>query len=156
MVSNTSKTEHLSRNENALAPDVVAVESGRSAYHVDISAHDIHIAADEPVSAGGLGLGLTPFELLSAALAACTTITVRMFSNRRQWPLRSVRTEVKHSKTSDPIPQDQFVTMIRVEGPLNDRQIAELVAVANHCPVHLALERNSSIGTHIERADPTG
>lgn len=70
-----------------------AVESGRSAFHVDITVHHVQIGADEPVSAGGLGLALTTFELLSAALAACTTMTLRMYSNRKQWSLKSIRTD---------------------------------------------------------------
>ncbi|HEY0799426.1 MAG TPA: OsmC family protein [Steroidobacteraceae bacterium] len=131
---------------------VSAVESGRSAFHVNITAHDVQIGADEPISAGGLGLALTTFELLSAALAACTTMTLRMYSNRKQWSLKSIRTDVSHTRTSGQTAQDYFARVIHLDGVLDEQQVARLLAVANHCPVHLALERGSKIGTHVEMA----
>src|SRR3546814_19616674 len=54
--------------------------------------------ADEPESVGGLGSGPTPFNLLSAALAACTTMTLRLYAARKNWPVTRIRTGVRHHK----------------------------------------------------------
>jgi putative redox protein len=62
---------------------ITAMESGRGAFHLKILAHGVLMEADEPVEAGGLGLGLRPTELLCAALAACTTMTLRMYCTRK-------------------------------------------------------------------------
>jgi putative redox protein len=131
---------------------ISAVESGRGAFHLDILAHGIVISADEPIAAGGLGLGLTPTELLCAALAACTTMTLRLYCNRKQWALRSIRTEVTQIPRLDEGGQVHFDRTIHLDGDLSEEKAARLLAVANRCPVHLTLEAGSKIGTQLKTA----
>jgi putative redox protein len=131
---------------------VSAVESGRGAFHLDILAHGIVIGADEPIDAGGLGLGLTPTELLCAALAACTTMTLRMYCHRKQWNLKSIRTDVARAPRSAESSQAHFERIIHLDGTLSDEQAARLLAVANRCPVHVTLEAGSQIGTQLKTA----
>jgi putative redox protein len=129
---------------------ISAVESGRGAFHLDILAHGIVISADEPIATGGLGL--TPTELLCAALAACTTMTLRLYCNRKQWALKSIRTEVTQIPRPDEGGQAHFDRTIHLDGDLSADQAARLLAVANRCPVHLILEAGSKIGTRLKTA----
>jgi putative redox protein len=127
---------------------ISAVESGRGAFHSDILAHGIVISADEPITAGGLGL--TPTELLCAALAACTTITLRLYCNRKQWVLKFIRTDVTQPPRPDGSGQAHFDRTIHLDGELSEDQAARLLAVANRSPVHLTLEAGSTIGTRLK------
>jgi len=133
-----------------------AVESGRGAFHLNIFAHGNLIEADEPVNAGGLGLGFTPTELLCAALAACTTMTLREYCTRKQWNLKSVRTEVIQEPRTAQSPQAHFERTIYIDGALSDEQTAKLLAIANRCPVHLILETASKIDTELKPASGAG
>jgi putative redox protein len=128
---------------------ISAVESGRGAFHLDILAHGIVISADEPIADGGLGLGFTPTELLCAALAACTTMTLRLYCRRRKWTLKSIRTEVTQTPRPDEGGQAHFDRTIHLDGDLSEDNAARLLAVANRCPVHLTLEAGSKIGTQL-------
>ncbi len=110
-----------------------------------------HIMADEPPSNGGENRGMTPFDLLAAALGACTAMTLRLYAQRKGLPLTRVSVDVRHTKqadTSDGRPADRFHRSLRLDGPLDDDQHARLVEIANRCPVHRTLEA----GAHIETA----
>jgi putative redox protein len=131
---------------------ITAVESGRGAFHLKIQAHGVLIEADEPVNAGGLGLGLTPTELLCAALAACTTMTLRMYCTQKKWNLQVIRTDVTQAPRNAQDAQARFERTIHLDGALSDEQMVKLLAIANHCPVHVTLETGSQIGTQLKAA----
>jgi putative redox protein len=99
---------------------------------------------DEPVAAGGLGSGPNPYNLLSAAVGACTTMTIRLYADRKGWPLTDVRTAVRHSRAGLQA-KDVFELDIALEGALDDTQRARLMEIAEHCPVHLTLARGSDV-----------
>jgi putative redox protein len=99
---------------------------------------------DEPVSAGGLGSGPNPYNLLSAALGACTTMTLRLYADRKGWPLTEIRTAVRHSRAGLKAP-DAFELDIVLEGALDDAQRTRLMEIAERCPVHLTLARGSEV-----------
>src|SRR5665213_4383412 len=77
---------------------VTVSETGLGKFQVEARAGDAALLIDEPVAAGGLGAGPNPYNLLSAALGACTTMTIRLYANRKAWPLGKVRVAVKHSR----------------------------------------------------------
>lgn len=117
-----------------------------------------HILADEPESHGGTDLGMTPFNLLAAALAACTSMTIRMYARRKGWPLEHVEVDVSHDKihaeecahceTRDG-KVDRFRRVIRLEGPLDEEQRARLLEIADRCPVHRTLTSEVVIETRL-------
>ena len=77
-----------------MTPDsetVLVAETGLGKYQVEARMGDAALLIDEPLEAGGLGSGPNPYDLISAAVGACTTMTVRLYANRKGWPLTRVR-----------------------------------------------------------------
>ncbi|HVJ53023.1 MAG TPA: alpha/beta fold hydrolase [Aliidongia sp.] len=138
--------------------DVVAEETGAGRFQTAIRAGGIRLLADEPQSAGGLGSGPTPYDLVSAGLAACTTMTLRMYAERKGWPVERIQTAVGHMKQPDATPADLFTRMIDIEGTLDETQRARMLEIANHCPVHRTLERGARVESKLAEppaaADP--
>ena len=131
--------------------DAEAEETGDGKFQVAISSGDHVFLADEPVSVGGLGSGPSPFDLLSSALAACTTMTLRLYAENKKWPVTRIRTAVGHEKdVSNPQP-DLFNVRINIEGPIDNEQRARMMEIAERCPVHRTLER----GTRFDTAEGT-
>ena len=120
-----------------------------------------HLLADEPEAYGGTNKGLSPYGLLSAALGACTSMTIRMYARRKKWPLAHVRVDVTHDKVhaQDAGTQvaekiDTFRRAITLTGDLDAEQRKRLLEIADKCPVHRTLERSSTIETRLAEATP--
>lgn len=120
--------------------DAEAEETGLGKFQLAMRAGKAAFIADEPESVGGLGSGPTPFNLLSAALAACTTMTLRLYATRKGWPVTRISTGVRHHKETGATLPDVFSRRIEIEGALDDAQRAELARIADRCPVHRTLE----------------
>lgn len=141
------------------AEGVVRVtESDAEGFKQDVSANGHHLLADEPLSMGGTDTGLTPYQLLSAGLGACTSMTIRMYARFKKWPLESVEVDVTHDKVhaldcqscednNDKI--DQFKRSITLQGELSATQREKLLLIADKCPVHKTLEGKIQIVTHL-------
>lgn len=128
----------------------VVQETGLGRYHSQAAAGFHHFFVDEPRSVGGDDGGPNPYDLLSAALAACTTITLRMYANRKDWDVGTISTEVIHKKDRDAKPNeaaDTFDRVVRVSADLDDREWEKLLEIANKCPVHRTLEHGTRIAT---------
>lgn len=123
--------------------DAEAEETGLGKFQLMMRAGKANFIADEPESLGGLGSGPTPFNLLSAALAACTTMTLRLYAARKGWPVERIRTGVRHRKEAGAEKPDIFTRGIEIEGPIDAAQRAELIGIADRCPVHRTLETGS-------------
>jgi len=121
-------------------------ETGAGGYQVEIRAGGSRFFADEPVAAGGLGSGPTPYDLLGSALGACTAMTVRLYAQRKGWPLESVLVRVVH-RPDGLQAKDRFAREIRLEGDLSLDQRRRLLEIAERCPVHRTLEHGSDIVT---------
>jgi putative redox protein len=116
------------------------------------------LAADEPASAGGTDTGPSPYDLLLAALGACTSMTVGMYARRKAWPLEEVTVPLRHSKihaadcaeceTKEGI-LDRIERDIHFAGPLTDEQRSRLLEIANKCPVHRTLTSEIEIDTRV-------
>ena len=107
------------------------------------------LLADEPADFGSADLGPTPYEYLCAGLGACTSITLRMYADRKKWPVENISVDVSHSKEihADGIKRDIFTRIIAVKGDLDEAQHARMIEIANKCPVHRTLEASADIIT---------
>ena len=131
---------------------VRAVETGAGKFQVEITAGSTRFYADEPVDVGGLDSGPTPYQLVSAGLAACTAMTLRLYSARKQLPLERASVAVRHAKQPGTTPADLFTREVTLEGPLDDAQRAKLLEIADKCPVHRSLEGGASVETALVAA----
>ncbi len=143
---------HLARDEAPawqadVADDrtVVRTEGG---LRTEVLTHGFELLLDEPIKAGGTNTGPNPYDLLAAALGACTSMTLRLYADRKGWPLQAAMVEVDHRKVTvdddgggdgKPKRVDLFERRIAVEGPLDETQRARLLEIANRCPVHRTL-----------------
>jgi putative redox protein len=139
--------------------DVVAEETGAGRFQVAMRAGGIRFLADEPESVGGLGSGPTPYDLVAAGLAACTTMTLRLYADGKAWPVERIRTAVGHMKQDGEAQPDLFTRTIAIEGALDETQRARLLEIAARCPVHSTLTRGSRMMTGFDEppiaaADP--
>ena len=134
----------------------VIVRGSASGFAQEIHAGRHRIVADEPVSAGGKDTGLSPYDLLLAALGACTSMTVGMYARRKTWPLEEVTVHLRHSKihatdcaeceTKEGM-LDRIERDIHFAGPLTEEQRSKLLEIANKCPVHRTLTSEIDIVT---------
>lgn len=125
---------------------ILVRETGAGLFQVDIQAGGAHILADEPVAFGGMGSGPDPYDLLAAALGACTTMTLRLYARRKAWPLETVSVRVFHARGGLEA-RDTFTREVTVTGALDEDQRARLAQIADRCPVHQTLDRGADVVT---------
>ena len=130
----------------------VAEDSGHGGLQILISAGPLRFPADEPVSLGGLDLGPTPHDLVCAGLAACTAQTLRLYAQRKAWPLGPVTVTVTHRRDLALAPIDRFDRVIALSGPLDEEQKARLIEIAEKCPVHRLLTSGAAVSTTLAPA----
>ncbi|MGA7305597.1 MAG: alpha/beta fold hydrolase [Rhodothermales bacterium] len=152
-------SRYLDRWDSEVHPltgDRVVVGIGEDRYRSDIWARGHRCVADEPPSKGGQGMGPTPYDFLIGSLGACTTMTLRMYADRKEWPLEAVRVRLRHQKVhaddSDEFEKssalvDRVEREIEIYGDLSDEQRARLMEIADRCPVHRTLKGDISIVT---------
>lgn len=140
--------------EDARAVVVSETGEGKFQQRVEVGPH--HFLADEPVRAGGLDTGPSPYELLIAGLGACTAMTLRLYAGQKSLPLTGVSVTLRHSKIhaadcatceTKEGRLDRIDRTIALEGPLDDAQRARLLAIADKCPVHRTLTSEIEIRT---------
>lgn len=118
----------------------VSATLGDAPYATHITARGITITADEPAEQGGQDRGPAPHELMLAALASCTAITMRMYAERKGWPIAGLRVTVRMQRVQEGREVDTriHVGLERPEG-LTDEQWARMRQIAAACPVHRTL-----------------
>jgi putative redox protein len=136
----------------------VIVRGSGSGFAQEIHAGRHRLVADEPASAGGADTGPSPYDLLLAALGACTSMTMGMYARRKAWPLEEVTVHLRHLKihatdcadceTKEGM-LDRIERDIHFTGPLTDEQRSKLLEIANKCPVHRTLTSEIDIETRV-------
>jgi uncharacterized OsmC-like protein/pimeloyl-ACP methyl ester carboxylesterase len=125
------------------------------AQHITVGPH--HLLADEPVPVGD-DTGPTPYDLLLAALGACTAMTLRLYAQRKQWPLDDVTVSLRHSRihaedcancATQVGRVDRIERVIRLDGDLDNDQRKRLLEMADRCPVHRTLQSEIVIDTEL-------
>ncbi len=136
----------------------VTVIGGPSVLRQAISVGPHHLIADEPKTSGGRDAGPDPYELLLSALGSCTNMTLRMYADRKKWPLKEIRVALTHSKNyaNDCVNCEQPTAVLdRIErrimliGELTVEQRQRLLEIANLCPVHKSLTSRIDIQTEL-------
>ncbi|MEX1250806.1 MAG: alpha/beta fold hydrolase [Hyphomonas sp.] len=131
-----------------LQGSVVAEEAGQGPYTNLVRSGRHSLMADEPVDVGGADAGPSPYDLLAASLAACKSMTMRMYANRKQWKVDQIAVSVKHDKVhaadcADCETRegkiDVFTVSLTIEGDLDAEQRARLIEISGKCPVHRTL-----------------
>lgn len=117
----------------AMSPQA-EVHIGEQNYRADITIREHALIADEPAAAGGQDLGPTAMEMVAGALGACTSVTLRMYAQRKGWELQAVDVRVSIDYKAFTIRRE-----IALTGNLDDEQRARLMQIADACPVHKLL-----------------
>ncbi|MGE0588680.1 MAG: alpha/beta fold hydrolase [Cyclobacteriaceae bacterium] len=133
---------------------VALIGSEDNGYTTLVKAGKHYITADEPEDVGGNDYGPSPYELLSASLATCTAMTLRMYANRKKLPVDEIKVHVNHSKrhSEDSVNTeriDHFERLVELAGNLTEDQQSRLLEIANKCPVHKTLEGEIMVDTRL-------
>jgi uncharacterized OsmC-like protein len=138
--------------------DWVEVRTGKGHYRTEITADRHNLLADEPTDYGGTGTGPSPYDYLLSSLGSCTSITLRMYADRKKWPLEGITVRLKHGKIhatdceeceTETGEVDQIEREITLEGDLDDEQRGRLLEIADKCPVHRTLHSEIVVKTRL-------
>ena len=156
-----SETERH-RLQSSIAPgSVIVADTGNSPFEQILLDGRHVLRADEPVAVGGKDSGPGPYELLLMALGACTSMTLRMYATRSQWPLENVVVRLSHAKVhaadcqdceSERALLDRIDRSIELIGPLDATQRTRLLQIADMCPVHRTLTSKIDVRTELVAA----
>ncbi len=134
----------------------VTVHTPASGFRTGVAVRQHALVADEPTEVGGTDQGPTPYDLLAAALGTCTAMTIRMYADRKRWPLTGVTVQVEHDRlhatdcanceTAEG-KIDRLRRTLTFDGDLSAEQRARLTEIADRCPVHRTLEGEIVIET---------
>ncbi len=145
-------------SQPALDHGEVRVVGGGDGFRNRVFAGSHELVADEPASVGGTDTGPNPYDYLLAALGACTNMTLRMYANRKQWPLEGVESRLKHSKIhardcedcqSESGKIDVIDKELTVHGPLSEEQRERLLEISGRCPVHRTMTSETVIRSRL-------
>lgn len=137
----------------------VVAQLGSEGFTTYVKTGNHQLIVDEPESSGGSNYGPSPYDLLSAALASCTSMTIQMYSKRKNWKLETVETHVNHLKThaidcedcENPSAKiDTFEREIKFQGELDEKQKQRILQIADKCPVHKTLHEKVKINTRLK------
>ncbi|MEM5473415.1 bifunctional alpha/beta hydrolase/OsmC family protein [Hoeflea sp. AS60] len=150
------------RSEDEPVDDVVVGETGQGQFQVSVQAGPHRFLADEPVDVGGADTGPSPYDLMSAALGACTAMTLRMYARFKKLELGLVTVTVSHNKVhaadclecteaerSNGGKIDRFERVISIDGGLPEGLEDKIAEIAEKCPVHRTLEHGAKVVTKL-------
>ena len=127
-----------------MAGSTVTAHTGSANFQVVLEDGKHSWLADEPESVGGGDRGPSPVDMLLSSLGACTSITLKMYAQRKDWPLDNVHVTLSMETGDTGSTIDRRIVL---EGALSDEQRERLLQIANACPVHKILSRPIAIRT---------
>ena len=155
-----TETQSVAPPKDPKAVRVAETGAGKFQQVVIAAGHQLH--ADEPAEMGGLGSGPSPYDLLAAALGACTSMTLRMYAAHKKLELGRITVDISHDKVHAKDCADcaegregridRFERTISIDGPVDPDLATRLVEIAGKCPVHRTLEASSAVTTRLSRA----
>ena len=137
-------------------PPHVVVRGSAVGFAQEIRAGSHELFADEPIESGGTDTGLSPYDLLLAALGSCTSMTIGLYARRKKWPLENIVVSLWHSKIhaadcaeceTREGKIDRIEREIHLIGSLTNEQRSKLMEIADKCPVHRTLTSEINIKT---------
>jgi putative redox protein len=126
-----------------------AVARQREKYTHDVKAGSHTVTVDEPTDAGGDDLGPSPQELLAAALASCTAVTMEMYAQRKGWDTSGLAVDCRYTPAERGCPT-KFELILKMPAHLDEEQIERLQVIAAKCPVHRTLEGEVMFDERVE------
>jgi uncharacterized OsmC-like protein len=150
--------DQIAKPPTGSEPREAVVHGSAEGFRQEVTVAGHRFVVDEPRALGGNDTGPSPYDLLISALGACTSMTVSLYARRKQWPLEAVTVRLRHSKIHaidcadcdtkggmlDGIERD-----VELHGDLTGEQRAQLLEVANKCPVHKTLTSEINIRTRL-------
>lgn len=130
----------------------VSVSTAAGKFRQRVQVGGLEIIADEPKESGGDDLGLAPHELVLAGLGACTSMTLKLYADRKGWPLERAEVTLDAERTSTAF---TIRRRIEIHGPLDADQRTRLLEIASKCPVHKTLTGEIAIESTLVDAPPT-
>jgi putative redox protein len=124
--------------------------TGTDHYRTEVTIREHTIIGDEPVKAGGTNLGPTAHELLVASLAQCTSVTLRMYADKKGWDLKRVEVDAEMQRiTESGVQRNNILMKIILDGNLDDEQRKRLLDISGRCPVHKTLRSSFEISQEL-------
>jgi putative redox protein len=128
--------------------DTVTAANKGEKYKTYLSNTRVEILADEPENLGGNSLGFSPSDFICASLSSCTTITLKMYIDRKQWVFPEIKTVVQYPNTPKG-EQPSLNRSITIKGTPTPEQLERMLQIANLCPMHKVLSPAFRITTEI-------
>lgn len=126
--------------EHCIGTTCTSAEIGKDLYRTEVTAEKHSIIADEPINTGGKDLGMNPNQLLLASLGTCTVMTLRMYADRKKWPVDSIKVDLTLDIVKNLDQQTSYIKRhICIEGNINDDQKQRMLNIADSCPLHRIL-----------------
>lgn len=139
---------------------IVHFHLGQENYKTIMTAGNHELIADEPEHVGGKDEGPDPYDYLLMSLGSCSVITMKMYADRKEWPVEDIFIETRYYKAhaedckdcDDPKARiDKIEKEITVKGELTEEQVQRLLEISEKCPVHKTLLNNVEIQSNIEQ-----
>ncbi|MGB8330039.1 MAG: alpha/beta fold hydrolase [Polyangiales bacterium] len=140
------------------AEGVVVIEGKTTGFAQRIRTRDLTFTADEPLDKGGTNLGPNAYDLLLASLGACTSMTLKLYADRKEWPLEAVRVTLRHDRVHAKDCKDcekatgmidVIEKKIELQGELSEEQRSRLLDISAKCPVHRTLLNEMKIRSEL-------
>ncbi len=144
----------VARWQDDVAKDAIVVRTG-SGYRTEVRAKGFDLLVDEPAALGGTDAGPNPYDYLAVSLAACKSLTLRMYADRKKLPVDAIEVTIQHSRKTKPDDSegekhDHFDIVIDIQGELDTQVLERMLEISGRCPVHRTLDSEILYDTRLK------